>query len=232
MKRVTLLIVAGLLLTSTAFGQAVDPRIKVDQTALETRAYQEFNSGQYSVALPMLRALAEMNRNRPDILGSINEKIRVCETQIAAGLGKPTTQPSLNSTRTKHTPPKPGDVLEMSIKDLGNFDYDADKGGNIPDDVKNLAGSKVRLRGYMIPMDQAANITQFALVADLFSCCFGQPPQLQHTIIVTTPKGKSVSYYPDELVVEGTLKVSEQKDEGFIISIFQMDVTSVKPAPK
>lgn len=231
MKEVAIFIVAGLLLISAANGQ-VDPRIKVDQTALETRAYQEYNAGQYSVALPMLRALAEMNRNRPDVLGSINEKIRVCETQIAAGLGKPTTQPSLNATRTKHTSPKPGEVLELSLKELGNFDYDADKGGNIPEDVLKLNGSKVRLHGYMIPMDQAANITRFALVADLFACCFGQPPQLQHTIIVTTPKGKSVSYYPDELVVEGTLKVSEEKDEGFIISIFQMDVSSVKPAAK
>lgn len=231
MKQTATFIVAGLLLMSIAQGQ-VDPRIKLDQSALETRAYQEFNSGQYAVALPMLRGLADMNRSRPDVLGSINEKIRVCETQIAAGMGSPATQPSLNATRMKHTVPKPGELLEIGIKDLGNFDFDADKGGNIPDDVKALAGSKVRLKGYMIPMDQAANITQFAVVADLFSCCFGQPPQLQHTVIATTPKGKSVSYYPDELVVEGILKVSEQKDEGFIISIFQLDVTSVKPAAK
>src|SRR5262249_53012334 len=118
------------------------------------------------------------------------------------------------------------------IKDLGNFDYDADKGGNIPDDVVALNGSKIRLKGFMIPMDQAVNITQFALVPDLFSCCFGQPPQLQHTIVVNCPKGKAVSYYPDEITVEGKLTVAEKKDEGFIISIFQVDVNSVKPSPK
>ena len=47
-----------------------------------------------------------------------------------------------------------------------------------------------------------------------------------------TPKGKAVSYFPDELVVEGTLHVVEQKDGGFIVSIFQMDANSVKPAAK
>jgi hypothetical protein len=48
--------------------------------------------------------------------------------------------------------------------------------------------------------------------------------------VVNCPKGKAVSYYPDEIVVEGKLKVEEKKDEGFIISIFEMEVGSVKPA--
>ena len=90
----------------------------------------------------------------------------------------------------------------------------------------------MRLHGYMIPMDQAENITQFALVPSLFACCFGQPPQIQHTIVVNCPKGKSVGYYPDEIIVEGTLKVDEKKDDGYIVSLFEMEVSSVKPAPK
>ena len=83
-----------------------------------------------------------------------------------------------------------------------------------------------------IPIDQAESITQFALVPSLFACCFGQPPQVQHTVVCKAPQGKAVSYYPDELVIEGKLKVEEKKDEGFIVSIFEVDVTSVKPAAK
>jgi hypothetical protein len=33
-------------------------------------------------------------------------------------------------------------------------------------------------------------------------------------------------------VVEGKLTVEEKKDEGFIVSVFEIDVTSVKPAVK
>ena len=84
----------------------------------------------------------------------------------------------------------------------------------------------------MIPMDQATNISQFALVPDLFACCFGQPPQIQHTIVVNCPKGKAVSYYPDEIIVEGTLKVAEKRDEGFVVSLFEVEVSSVKPSAK
>jgi len=100
------------------------------------------------------------------------------------------------------------------------------------DDIKKMTGSSVRLRGFMIPMDQADRITQFALVPSLFACCFGQPPQIQHTIVINCPKGKAVPYFPDEITVEGKLNVEEQKDEGYVVSVFQMDASSVKPAAK
>ena len=225
-----------MILCVPAMAQTTKPslgtsNIVIDRTALEIRANQEFERGQYAAALPMLKKLADMTKDRPDLLGPIQEKIRVCEKNIAAD-PKAGVIESVNATRKPHAAPKAGEALELTIKELGNFDYDADKGGMIPKDVIALTGSKVRLRGYMIPMDQAANITQFALVPDLFACCFGQPPQIQHTIVVNTPKGKAVSYYPDEITVEGNLKVAEKKDEGFIISIFEMEVSSVKPSSK
>jgi hypothetical protein len=205
----------------------------LDRAALEIRANQEFGRGQYAVALPMLRKLAELSRERPDLLGPIEEKIRVCERNLNAAAGdSPRSGPQNNLARKPHPPPQPGQIIELSIKELGNFDYDVERGGNIPQDVRQLSGATVRLSGFMIPMDQAANITQFALVPDLFACCFGQPPQLQHTVIVHCPKGKAVSYYPDEIIVQGTLNVQEKKDEGFIVSIFEVEASSVKPAAK
>jgi len=210
---------------------------------LEVRANTAFNRGEYNTALPILQKLADKFKDEPTRLMPIQEKIRVCEKALAALKTVPATLPSVTSntatpnttsaeTRKPHKVPKPGEVLELTIKDLGNFEYDQEHGGNIPADVKALTGSKIRLRGFMIPMDQAENITQFALVPSLFACCFGQPPQIQHTIVVTCPKGKAVGYCPDEIIVEGALKVQEKKDDGYIVSIFDMDVASVKPAPK
>src|SRR5207249_513941 len=136
----------------------------------------------------------------------IAEQIRVCKAQLASTpAAQPAQGPSIATSaeqRKKHDPPKAGETRNLEIKELGNFDYDADKGGNIPADVKALSGMKIRLRGFMIPMDQADKITQFALVPSLFACCYGQPPQVQHTIVCGTPKGKSVTYYPDEIQVE------------------------------
>jgi hypothetical protein len=211
---------------------------------LEVRAETAFNNGQWALALPMLKQVADKVKDNPDRLATIQEQIRVCESSIAkANLGKPqiaaagpatvpaATQPSAEA-RKPIPAPKAGQVTELLIKDLGNFDYDIEKGGNIPADVKALSNTKFRTRGYMIPLDQADSITEFALVPSLFACCFGQPPQIQHTLVVHCPKGKAVSYFPDEISVEGNLRVEEKKDDGYIISVFEIDASSVKPAPK
>ena len=234
--------VAIVLVSILTLAQTTQPAApNLDRAAMEIRANEDFNRGQYATALPMLMKLADMSKDKPDALAGIQEKIRVCVANLGSNaLNGPrpdatASTASLSTSRTPHPLPKPGEVMEMDIKDLGNFDYDADKGGNIPADVVALTGHRIRLKGYMIPMDQAANITQFALVPSLFSCCFGQPPQIQHTIICDTPKGppaKAVSYYPDEITIEGTLNVKEKKDDGFIVSIFQIDLASVKPSPK
>jgi hypothetical protein len=165
----------------------------------------------------------------PDQGAAVSDKVRA-----AAAKQGPTTQPvvPMGDDRKPHTKPKDGETLACSIQELGNFNYDQEKGGNIPKDVVELSGSKVRLTGFMIPLDQADKIKQFVLVPDLFSCCFGQPPQVQHSIIVSCPEGKAVSYYPEQITVDGKLKVEEKKDDGFIVSIFEVSCTSVKPAPK
>ena len=225
---------------------------EVDVAALQVRASQAVSAKEWATALPLLKKVAEKVKDQPERLGQIEEQIRVCEKNIAkqakaalnakpqaagAGGSVPLVTPGVNiptsaETRKPHAPVKSGEALELGIKELGNFDYDQDKGGNIPADVKQLAGSTVRLRGYMIPMDQADNITKFALVPDLFACCFGQPPQIQHMVVANCPSGKAVSYSPDEILVEGKLNVEEKKDDGYIISIFEVSVSSVKAAPR
>ncbi len=234
---VALVIVGSIGLVAPAKAVGIDNN-PPSTAQLEIRANQAFNRGEYNTALPILKKLSDTFKDEPGRLGPIQEKIRVCEKALASLKATPQTQPAAapDSTsaeaRKPHPAPKPGEVVEMTIKELGNFEYDQEHGGNIPADVKRLDGSQIRLRGFMIPMDQAENITQFALVPSLFSCCFGQPPQIQHTIVVNCPKGKAVGYCPDEILVEGTLRVAEKKDDGYIISIFEMAVTSVKPAPK
>jgi hypothetical protein len=233
---------AAMAQTTQPAGAALAPTAPAASSGLgsnlpvNVRATAAFNEGQYAVALPLLKQEAADPSTDPQRIGSVQEEIRVCEKNIANGVTSLTAaQPTIATAaeaRTPHKKPASGETLELTIKELGNFDYNQEKGGNIPADVTALTGSKLRLRGYMIPMDQAENISQFALVPSLFSCCFGQPPQVQHTVVVNCPKGKAVNYYQDEIIVEGFLTVQEKKDDGFIISIYDMECTSVKPAPK
>lgn len=233
-----------------SFAQTTQPTAADSPSAaLELRATEALNRNQYAIALPMFQKVAGMIKGQPaqaDRLAMIQEEIRVCQrnlappTTSAAGVTSvgatataslPPGPPGIpmGADRKPHPAPKPGEVLDMDIRELGNFEFDAEHGSPIPADVQRLSGATVRLKGYMVPLEQAENISRFALVPSLFACCYGQPPQIQHTIIVDCPKGKAVSYYSDQIVVQGKLTVAEKKDDGFIVSIFEVATTSVKP---
>ncbi len=233
------------LVSGTARAQSTQPSAAgavasadTSTAQLQLRANELLTKGDYAGALPLLEQVSVALSDQPDQLGPVMEEIRVCKRQIkqaaAGGASKPiqlaVVAPSappvdpnqaMGEDRKPHPAPVAGQTVDLAIKELGNFEYDAEKGGGIPDDVKKLEGCHIRTHGFMIPLDQAESISEFALVPSLFACCFGQPPQIQHTLVIHCPKGKAVSYFPDELIVEGTLHVSEQKDGGFIVSIFQ-----------
>jgi hypothetical protein len=147
---------------------------------------------------------------------------------LAVATGQANTDPSTGKPRVPHPAPIPGQLLNMTIKELGNFEFDPTADTGVPPDVKALNGTKVRLRGFMIPLNQAETITDFALVPSLVGCCFGQPPGVQHTITCKTAKGQAVGYSVDEIYVEGIIKINVQRDQGYTFSIFDLDVTSVK----
>ncbi|HEX4794989.1 MAG TPA: DUF3299 domain-containing protein [Humisphaera sp.] len=133
------------------------------------------------------------------------------------------------AARQPHSPPKPGDLRQLTIKELGNFEYDPeDKSAAIPADVRALEGMNVRLQGFMIPTDQAEGVSHFVLVPSLFSCCYGQPPGVQHVIEVTCAKGMTVPFEVVEIYAQGTLHVKEKRDGGYVVSLFSLDCTSMK----
>src|SRR5437588_464236 len=131
--------------------------------------------------------------------------------------------------RQPHPPPSPGHASEMTIDELGNFRYDPEKGG-LPDDVRRLDGATVRLKGYMIPTNQAEDIRQFAMTPSLVVCRFCQPPQIHQMVVVNCPPGKAVSYFGEPISVEGKLKVKERREDGYVVSIFELDATSIRAA--
>lgn len=220
-----------LLAALPALAQTTRPA-PVSAEALEVQANNAIRRGEFEQALPMLEQVIRQSRGDSLKIGRLQEQVRMVKRMIATGATSQPSVPTDAEQRKPHPAPRAGEIYQTTIKDLGNFEYDSERGGNIPADVTALAGAKVRVRGFMIPMDQASNVTSFALVPDLFACCFGQPPQVQHMIVSTCPPGKAVTYYPDELIVEGTLKVGEKREDGFIVSLFEMEVSSVKPAAK
>ncbi len=144
--------------------------------------------------------------------------------------GSTAYDPSTLKPRTLLPEPKEGDIPSWGILNFANFTFDPEKSKDIPADVRAYDGKKVRLRGFIVPFTQAQKVTDFALVPTLGSCCFGQPPGVQHVIVAHVANGGKLTFMPDEVWCEGTIKVELKREDGYTFQIFKFEVESVKLA--
>lgn len=231
MTRTTIALLAAALAlqwTGTSPAQTTQPATpspqKMTLRDLSEKSAIAFEASDYATALPLLKELAVRLRNEPAKVAPVLEQIRVCEANIASTV----VIEGINAPRVPHVKPADGARYDVELQKLGNFAYDPDA-RVIPDDVRALEGVKVRMKGFMQLISESESITRFQLVPDRFACCFGQPPQIQHTAMVVCPPGKSVRYFPEEVWVEGMLKVGEKSEEGFVLAIFEITATSIRP---
>lgn len=192
---------------------------------LRELAYAAYDAEDYAAALPLLKELAVRLRNDPGKVAPILEQVRVCEANVQSTM----LIEGINTPRIPHVKPADGTTYQVELQKLGNFPYEQET-REIPDDVRSLDGVKVRIKGYMQLVTESESITRFQLVPDRFACCFGQPPQVQHTTMVVCPPGTAVKYFPEEIYVEGILKVGEKSEEGFVLAIFEIAASSIRPA--
>src|SRR5437764_10271473 len=100
---------------------------QADDTSIELRARQAFTRGEYAAALPLLQKLSADYKSQPDKLGPIQEQINVCIKAIAAASAQQpqAIAPEMSpETRKPHPAPKSGENINLTIKELGNFEYD------------------------------------------------------------------------------------------------------------
>jgi hypothetical protein len=83
--------------------------------------------------------------------------------------------------------------------------------GGVPAVVKDLDGKRVRIGGYVVPLDfEATNVKEFLLVPFVGACIHVPPPPPNQIIYVKTAKGFDVEGSFDPVYVTGTLKVASQ----------------------
>ncbi len=83
--------------------------------------------------------------------------------------------------------------------------------GGMPAVVNDLDGKRVRIGGYVVPLDfDATNIKEFLLVPFVGACIHVPPPPPNQIIYVKTAKGFDVEGSFDPVYVTGTMKVASQ----------------------
>ena len=93
----------------------------------------------------------------------------------------------------------------------------------IPDVVKGWSGKKADLKGYMLPMRlEKGLVTEFLLMRDMSSCCYGSNPSMNHFVVVKMAKG--VPAVSEKVVkVSGTFKVNTNYDAfGIMTGIYEL----------
>ena len=116
----------------------------------------------------------------------------------------------------------------LPFDELTSWPYEDGLKG-MPKRIKELSGKKVLMTGFMLPIDEVQNIKEFLLVESLWSCCYGQPPDIHGIVRVVMPKGKTTDYFFDPLKIIGTFKVEATVMEGYCVDIFQLHVESLEP---
>lgn len=130
---------------------------------------------------------------------------------------------------------------EINFDDL-KFEIEKDatfEKSMLNEEIKQLSGKKVKLRGYILPstLFKETNIDQFVLVRDNQECCFGPGAALFDCVMVEMLPGKTTDFVTRPVTVEGKFRIDTEKYKypGGVgprgashLAIFRIDGMSVK----
>ena len=98
----------------------------------------------------------------------------------------------------------------------------------IPGFIKALDNQEIEMVGFMMPLTEVKNITQFLLVPSLWGCCYGQPPAVNHIVVVKMPPGQTTKFFDDVIRVRGKFNVGETKQDGYLVSLYTLTVEKLE----
>jgi len=108
-----------------------------------------------------------------------------------------------------------GKELPLTFSTLMTWDYERKKNPPPPENVKKLDGRKVRITGFMFPLQEGSNIQNFCLLRTTQTCCYGPRPQYNQYIFVEMAKPTPFRRL-DPVTCLGKLKVEPTPEEGYI----------------
>lgn len=128
-------------------------------------------------------------------------------------------------------PVEPERTRDISFDDLK---FEIDKGdaferSMLTDKIEALDGKPIRIRGYILPSFQQTGLTQFVLVRDNLSCCFGPGAAIYDCVIVEMKPEKSTDYSLYPVAVEGSFAIREMLDpDGKAVAVYHLDGEQVR----
>jgi hypothetical protein len=117
------------------------------------------------------------------------------------------------------------DPISVGFGKLAGFDYT--EGMTLPTEVTDLDEKVVTLRGFMRrEVPGSGPLNAFLLVNDACGCT--GTPKMNEIVFCTLPDGVTTDEKTGLVTVTGKLYVGEEKEEGVVVMLYQMDADSVK----
>ena len=118
--------------------------------------------------------------------------------------------------------------LPLTFTTLMTWDYQVGENPSPPDEIKKLDGRKVRLTGFMYPLQEGKSIQYFCLLRTTQTCCYGPRPQYNQYVFVEMEK-PTAFHRLDPVSCMGKFRVDPAPDEGFI---YRMEGKTCEPVGK
>lgn len=154
----------------------------------------------------------------------------------SAANGPASPEPESPSPHETDAAPEQSDAEPQRTRDISFDDlkFDIQKGemferSMLTPKIEALDGKPIRIRGYILPTFLQTGLTQFVLVRDNMSCCFGPGAALYDCVIVEMKPQKSTDFSLYPVAVEGTFSIKEMLDpDGKTVAVFHLDGESVR----
>ncbi len=118
-----------------------------------------------------------------------------------------------------------GDPVSVGFATLAGFEHK--DGMVLPKEVTDLDEKIVAIRGFMQRETPGSGpVSQFLLINDACGC--NGTPKLNEIVFCTLPDGVTMDIKVGVVTVTGKLYVGEEKEDGVVIMLYQMDADTVK----
>jgi|GEM_PF-2001579 len=117
---------------------------------------------------------------------------------------------------------------KITYNDLRKYKFSRRSRSTVPPKLQALNGKVVNIAGYMIPLNDAKDISEFMLIQyPFFGCCYSIPPEPNETVLVALPKGKSVDYLEKPIRVTGRFMINDTKIDGYTVSLYRIESANI-----
>lgn len=165
--------------------------------------------------------------------------IAACFVAAAAPLVAQTPAPPADLQEIRKVPYENGEILAVGFEKLAGYEYTivdsasgatpeeieaSKKRDQIPAWIRIYQDQRVALTGYMMPLQMVNGLAKkFIMMRDITTCCYGNVPNMNEYVVVSMP-GEGVKVIADVPVVfVGILRIAETYENGYIVSLYQMD---------